>query len=98
MAHPDHGAASWVRGIGGRYGLGQFESRLHVVNQRHAVTQCFTHQRLPIGLVAQHQDGVGVSVIDELGGKESVRQSLDGGCSRAGNQQMQLEFAGHHFI
>ena len=98
MLHPDQRVASGVRIVGGDHRLGQLESRLHIIDQRHALAQRFANQLFALRLVGQHQDRVGVGMIDVLGGEVGVRKGFNGRRGGIGYEPMHLELARHRVI
>ena len=95
---PHQGLASGVGIVGGDHRLGQLESRIHVIDQRHAIAQRFANQLVAVGLVGQHQNGVGVSMIDELGGNIGVRKGFNGRRGGIRDEPMRQELVRHGVI
>jgi hypothetical protein len=97
VPHPDHPGCGGTLFIGGNRSFGELKAGLDVIDHNHFVSQGLVDNPFPFLLVGQCKHRIGVGVVDESGGKESVNQGFDRRVWRTVVDQVSADFA-HHFL
>ncbi len=78
--------------------FGQLESGHDIGHPGHFVAVDFLADRLHLGLVGEHQDGIGVGMVDELVRQKGVQQGFDRGVGRRCVEQVDALLVDHRLV